>query len=153
MKLNGDNLAAQLNRELPTICLVTGDEPLLVGEASDQLRAAARSKGFTEREVFFVERGFNWQELRAATQAMSLFAEQRILEVRLAGASPGNDGSEVLCEIAHKLPQIFCYWSSLANWMHVPYQQNGLQLSTSMAGWCKCGRLNCRNYQHGLNGV
>ena len=100
MKLNGDNLAAQLKRELPTICLVTGDEPLLVGEASDQLRAAARGKGFTERQVFFVERGFNWQELRAATQAMSLFAEQRILEVRLAGASPGNDGSEVLCEIA-----------------------------------------------------
>lgn len=100
MKINGDNLSAQLKRELPFICLITGDEPLLVGEASDQVRAAAREKGFTERQVFFVERGFDWNELRAATQAMSLFAEQRILELRLDGASPGNEGSEVLCDIA-----------------------------------------------------
>ena len=100
MKLNGDNLAVQLKRELPTICLVTGDEPLLLGEACDQVRNAARTKGFSERQVFFVERGFDWNELRAATQAMSLFAEQRIIEVRLDGASPGNEGSEVLCDIA-----------------------------------------------------
>jgi len=100
MKLNGDTLAAQLKKALPTICLITGDEPLLVGEACDQVRAVARERGFSERQVFFVERGFDWQELRAATQAMSLFAEQRILEVRLDGASPGNEGSEVLCAIA-----------------------------------------------------
>ena len=100
MKLNGDQLAAQLRRGFPSICLVAGDEPLLVGEACDQLRAAARGKGFTERQVFFVERGFDWNELRVATQAMSLFAEQRILEVRLDGASPGNDGSQVLCDVA-----------------------------------------------------
>ncbi|MGE0114148.1 MAG: DNA polymerase III subunit delta [Steroidobacteraceae bacterium] len=100
MKLNPDSLAAQLKKTLPTICLITGDEPLLLGEACDQVREAARARGFSERQVFFVERGFDWQELRAATQAMSLFAEQRLIEVRLAGASPGNGGSEVLCDIA-----------------------------------------------------
>ena len=71
-----------------------------MGEACDQVRSAARDKGFTERQVFFVERGFDWQALRAAAQAMSLFAEQRILEIRLGNASPGNEGSEVLCDIA-----------------------------------------------------
>lgn len=100
MKLNGDNLPSQLKKSLPSICLVSGDEPLLVGEACDQVRAAAREHGFNERQVFFVERGFDWQELRASTQAMSLFAERRLLEVRLDGASPGNEGSEVLCDIA-----------------------------------------------------
>jgi DNA polymerase-3 subunit delta len=100
MKITTDSLTTQLKKGLPTICLISGDEPLLQGEACDQLRAAARTRGFSERQVFFVERGFDWQELRAATQEMSLFAEQRILEVRLAGASPGNEGSEVLCDIA-----------------------------------------------------
>lgn len=100
MKLNADNLAAQLKRGLPGICLISGDEPLLLGEACDQVRAVARAQGFSERQVFFVERGFDWQELRAASQALSLFAERRLLEVRLAGASPGNEGSEVLCDIA-----------------------------------------------------
>ncbi len=100
MKINPDSLASQLKKSLPGICLITGDESLLVGEACDLVRAAARARGFSERQVFFVERGFDWQELRASTQAMSLFAEQRLLEVRLAGASPGNEGSEVLCDIA-----------------------------------------------------
>ncbi len=103
MKLNADHLPTQLKKSLPTICLITGDEPLLVGEACDQVRSAARARGFSERQVFFVERGFDWQELRAATQEMSLFAEQRVLEVRLAGASPGNEGSAVLCDIAARL--------------------------------------------------
>ena len=100
MKITAENLAAHLKKDLPTICLISGDEPLLLGEACDEVRAAARARGFSERQVFFVERGFDWQELRAATQAMSLFAEQRVIEVRLAGASPGNEGSEVLCDVA-----------------------------------------------------
>jgi DNA polymerase-3 subunit delta len=102
MKLNSDNLATQLKKGLPGICLISGDEPLLVGEACDLVRAAARARGFSERQVFFVERGFDWQQLRAATQEMSLFAEQRVIEVRLAGASPGNDGSAILIEIAEQ---------------------------------------------------
>ncbi|MGC3979942.1 MAG: DNA polymerase III subunit delta [Steroidobacteraceae bacterium] len=100
MKLNADQLGAQLKRELPTICLLTGDEPLLLGEACDQVREAAKARGFNERQVFFVERGFDWQEVRASAQAMSLFAEQRLIEIRLAGASPGNEGGEVLGDIA-----------------------------------------------------
>jgi DNA polymerase III subunit delta len=100
MKISLDSLAAQLKKNLPVIALVTGDEPLLLGEACDALRSSARERGFTERQVFFVQRGFDWNELRAATQALSLFADQRVIEVRLSGASPGNEGSEVLCEIA-----------------------------------------------------
>ncbi len=107
MKFNSDNLSAQLKRGVPTICLVTGDEPLLLGEACDALRAAARARGFTERQVFNTERGFDWHELRASTQEMSLFAEQRILEVRLGGNGPGNEGAQVLTEIAGQaLPDI-----------------------------------------------
>ena len=100
MKFNSDNLSAQIKRGLPTICLMTGDEPLLLGEACDAVRAAARERGFSERQVFHVERGFDWQELRASTQAMSLFAEQRLIEVRLGGTGPGNEGSEVLTDLA-----------------------------------------------------
>jgi DNA polymerase-3 subunit delta len=100
MKFNADNLPAQLKKSLPPICLITGDEPLLVGEACDALRAAARERGFTERQVLFVERSFDWQQLRAATQEMSLFSDKRVIEVRLAGASPGNEGGAALVEIA-----------------------------------------------------
>jgi DNA polymerase-3 subunit delta len=42
MQLKGEHLAAQLQRELKPVYLVYGDEPLLVIEAADAIRAAAR---------------------------------------------------------------------------------------------------------------
>lgn len=73
---------------------------MLVGEAADAVRAAVRKQGYGEREVLFVERGFDWNTLRGASQSLSLFAEKRLIEVRLNGASPGAEGAEVLIELA-----------------------------------------------------
>lgn len=95
VKLGSDTLAAHLARQLLPAYLISGDEPLLVAEAADAVRRAARAAGFTERRVFFTERGFDWNALRAESQSLSLFADRRILEVRLPTGKPG-DGAEVL---------------------------------------------------------
>ena len=102
LKINAENLASQISRALPHICVVSGDEPLLVGEACDAIRAKARAAGFTERELHFVERGFDWAAMRDASRNMSLFAERKIVEVRLGGASPGEPGTAVLMEFAEQ---------------------------------------------------
>lgn len=102
LKITLDKLVPQLSRALPGICLISGDEALLVGEAGDAVRAEARRRGFSEREVLFVERGFDWQSLRMAVQSLSLFAEKRLIEVRLGGSSPGAEGSEVIAELAER---------------------------------------------------
>lgn len=102
MKTSFDNFPAQLSRALPPICLIAGDEALLVNEAADLVRTQARKQGFSEREVLFVERGFDWQSLRTASQSLSLFADKRLIEVRLNGASPGAEGSEVLVALAEQ---------------------------------------------------
>jgi DNA polymerase-3 subunit delta len=101
VKISSDNLASSLTRDLKPIYLVSGDEPLLAGEAADAIRARARAAGFTERELHFAERGFDWSELRASSQTLSLFAEKRIIEVRLPG-SPGDDGSEWIVQVAEQ---------------------------------------------------
>lgn len=95
VKLGSDSLAAHLARQLTHAYLVSGDEPLLVGEAADAIRQAARNAGFTDRQVFFGERGFDWSELRGESASLSLFAERRILEVKLPTGKPG-DGAAVL---------------------------------------------------------
>jgi DNA polymerase-3 subunit delta len=83
--------------------LVSGDEPLLVGEAADSIRAAARRAGFTERSVFFIERGFAWDELRHASQSLSLFAERRLFELRMPSGKP-DKGAQQLAELAQSAP-------------------------------------------------
>jgi DNA polymerase III subunit delta len=102
VKISGDNLPSSLARQLQTIYLVSGDEPLLVNEAADAIRATARSQGFVERELHVVERGFDWQGLIADSRSMSLFAERKIVEIRMANAAPGEQGADAIVELAEQ---------------------------------------------------
>jgi len=84
MRLRAGELDAQLQKSLAPAYLIHGDEPLLALEAADAIRAAARSKGFTEREVMFAEAGFDWSALLHAGASQSLFGGRKLLELRLA---------------------------------------------------------------------
>ena len=76
--------------------IFSGDEPLLMMEAMDQLRSKARQLGYTEREVMLQERGFDWSALLNAGQTMSLFGDRRWIELRIPTGKPGRDGAEAL---------------------------------------------------------
>jgi len=94
LKLSPDDLPDHLAAQLLPVYLVSGDEPLLVGEASDAIRAAARGRGFAERDVFFVERGAApWEQILQSAQSLSLFAERRIVEIRVPTGRPGSGGA------------------------------------------------------------
>jgi DNA polymerase-3 subunit delta len=97
MQMRSDQLDAALARGLRSLYTVHGDEPLLAQEAGDAIRAAARQAGFTERQVFTVSGAhFDWSAVLGAAQAMSLFAERQLIEIRIPGGKPGKDGSEAL---------------------------------------------------------
>lgn len=106
MELSADRLFAQLaNEPLRPAYLVAGSEALLVLEAADAVRAAARAQGITEREVHDMEgRDPDWDSLEASIQAPSLFASQRLIEVRLPTGKPGNEGSKMICGFCAKPP-------------------------------------------------
>lgn len=96
MQLRGEQLAAHLERELKPVYVVYGDEPLLVIEAGDAIRAAARRQGFDEREVLTVLSGFNWNELHQAAGNMSLFGGRTLIDLRIPTGKPGRDGSTAI---------------------------------------------------------
>ncbi|GAB3627181.1 DNA polymerase III subunit delta [Pandoraea terrae] len=96
MQLRADALEAHLAKTLSPIYTIYGDESLLVQEAVDRVRAAARAGGFTEREVLSVERGFDWGALANAGQSMSLFGDRKLIELRIPGGKPGRDGGAAL---------------------------------------------------------
>jgi DNA polymerase III subunit delta len=100
VKISGDHLTSQLARGLAPIYLVAGDEPLLVNEAADAIRARARKDGFTERDLHVVERGFDWDGLITGSRSMSLFAQRKIIEIRMTNPTPGEQGGEALVELA-----------------------------------------------------
>ncbi len=100
MKISANQILSQLDRTLLPCYLVTGDEPLLVQETLDAIRAAARQQGFGSRETYFQTTGFDWSELAAAGGNMSLFADRQIIELRLPTGKPGVKGSAAIAEFA-----------------------------------------------------
>ncbi|MDP9014640.1 MAG: DNA polymerase III subunit delta [Pseudomonadota bacterium] len=103
MRLNSEQLRHALGRDIASLYLVSGDEPLLVSEAADAIRAAVRAAGYAERNVFFIDRTFAWDEFRQATQSLSLFAERRLFELRMPSGKP-DKGAAALLDIATRPP-------------------------------------------------
>ncbi|MGH8250802.1 MAG: DNA polymerase III subunit delta [Steroidobacteraceae bacterium] len=100
MRIDAEELPRKLDQALSPTWLIAGDEGLLVGEAADAVRARARTAGFAARELFFTDRSFDWSELLAASASLSLFAERRILEVRMPTPRPGKEGGAALAKLA-----------------------------------------------------
>ncbi len=97
MQLRPDALAAHLERgKLARIYTVSGDEPLLVIEAADALRQAARAQGFAERTVLNADARFDWSQLEQAGSGLSLFSSKTMIDLRLPGGKPGRAGGEAL---------------------------------------------------------
>ena len=102
MKIRANQLSSYLQKSLAPCYLVTGDEPLLVAEALDDIREAARARGFTSRELHVATTGFDWAQLTASTGNMSLFAEQRIVELRLPTGKPGRAGGQAIVDLVEQ---------------------------------------------------
>jgi DNA polymerase III subunit delta len=96
LKLTADALSGHLEQQLLRVYLISGDDPLLTGEAADAVRASARAKGFTERDVHFMERGSDWDDVRASASNMSLFGSRRVVEIRMPTGKPGVAGGAAL---------------------------------------------------------
>ena len=104
MQLYANQLEAQLKRALAPIYLLSGDEPLLLEECCAAIRRAAQAQGCAERQVLTVEPGFDWNGLYASTQSLSLFAERRLIELRLPTGKPGEAGAKFLTQMAAAPP-------------------------------------------------
>jgi DNA polymerase-3 subunit delta len=104
MQLRPEQLEARLARGLDRLYTIHGDEPLLAQEAGDAIRSAARAAGYSERKVFSVSGAhFDWSAVLGAAQALSLFAERQLIEIRIPGGKPGKDGSEALQRYCEQL--------------------------------------------------
>jgi DNA polymerase-3 subunit delta len=97
MQLRPEQLAAHLGKGVRALYTVWGDEPLLAQEAADAIRGAARASGCSERQVHSVAGAhFDWSGLLGAAQAMSLFSQRQLIEIRVPSGKPGKEGSEAL---------------------------------------------------------
>lgn len=96
-----DALEGLLARGVPPIVWIHGDEPLLVLEAADSVRNAARKSGTAERVVMDVDRSFKSDRFQAEAGTLSLFGSARLFDLRVAG-KPGKEAGESIALAAEQ---------------------------------------------------
>lgn len=102
MRIRPNQLATHLEGNLAPIYLVHGAEPLQIEESLDAVRAAARRRDHEERVVLHVDASFDWSLLRQYQDSLSLFAEKRLIDLRMAGAKAGKPGTQALVDYAER---------------------------------------------------
>jgi len=103
VNLRPEQLASQLDKPLAPLYVLHGNEPLLVLEAGDAIRAAARKQGYAEREVLVAGQGFRWADLQSAAGNLSLFGASKLVDLRIPNGKPGRDGGDALQRYARHL--------------------------------------------------
>jgi len=96
MQVKLEQLLSQLNNRIPAVIWIAGDETLLVQESCDDLRKFAQEQGFTEREVYTIQTNFDWDILLESGNSLSLFAEKKLIELRLNSAKLDDAGKKAL---------------------------------------------------------
>lgn len=96
MPLRPDQLHSHLQGRLSRLYLLHGDEPLLILEAADAIRKAARVQGYEEREVLIAGPGFRWDQLNQAAGNLSLFGANKLIDLRIPNGKPGREGADAL---------------------------------------------------------
>lgn len=103
MQLAPAQLQNHLQSGLRSLYTIHGDEPLLIQEAADAIRAAARTRGYTERSSHTVLGAhFDWSEVLAASSSLSLFADRQMVEIRIPSGKPGKEGSPAIQQLAQQ---------------------------------------------------
>lgn len=105
MRLKAEQLPAALQKQLKPVYLISGDEPLQSGEAADAVREAARDAGFGVREVISIEIGNEWPLFNLEAESTSIFADRKLLDLRLPSGKPGQEGGKALLDYCKNPPE------------------------------------------------
>ena len=105
MRIKPEQLSVALKKSLAPVYFISGDEPLQLGEIADAIRKAAKKAGFENREILSAETGFEWNQLAFTADSYSLFADKKIIDLRLPSGTPGIEGSKALIAYCERLPE------------------------------------------------
>lgn len=104
MLIKVTHLSRFLQNDLAKIYLVYGDEPLQIAEATDDIRLSARQSGYNVREVINIDQGNEWYKLKAEAGSLSIFSDQKLIDLRVPSGKPGLEGSKALLNYCENCP-------------------------------------------------
>lgn len=105
MRFSANQIKANLEKKLMPVYLVSGDEPLQLGESADAIRQAAKKASYENREIFTVEANFAWNGLLESANSLSIFSDRKIIDLRIPSGKPGTEGAKAIIKYCEKPPE------------------------------------------------
>lgn len=105
MRIKPQQLASSLQKTLAPVYFISGDEPQQLGELADAIRKSAKERDFSAREIFFADKSFDWKQLNVSADNFSIFADKKIIDLRLLTGTPGAEGAKALTAYCQRLPE------------------------------------------------
>lgn len=105
MQIKPQQLAGALQKALAPVYFISGDEPQQLGELADLIRQSAKAQDFTARDIFFADKAFDWKQLNVSADNFSIFADKKIIDLRLPSGTPGAEGAQALTAYCKRLPE------------------------------------------------
>lgn len=100
IRIYPEQLSAQLHEGLRACYILTGNEPLLLQESQDAIRAAAQQQDFTEHFSVVIDAHTEWDTIFSTCQALSLFASRQTLLLTLPENGPNAAIGEQLVTLS-----------------------------------------------------
>lgn len=97
------HLKMQQQRQQYGCYLLCGPDPQLQQESRQMIRQAANAHGFTEYHHYLIEANTDWQTVDNTCNALSLFANKRILQLTINSSAPDHTQSQRLMALATHL--------------------------------------------------
>ncbi|WP_054634325.1 DNA polymerase III subunit delta [Pantoea stewartii] len=117
IRIYPEQLSAQLREGLRACYLLTGNEPLLLQESADAIRASAVAQGFEEHVSFTLDAQTDWDSLFVSCQSMSLFTQRQTLTLQFPENGPNAAIAEHLITLASLLHEdilLICWMAKLS---------------------------------------
>lgn len=100
MRIYHNNLSATLKQGFKPIWLVFGDEPWQKNDSLATIKNTILQQGFDELIRFTADDKFDWSNVTHEYQSMSLFSNQRIIEIEILSGKINEAASKVLLELS-----------------------------------------------------
>jgi len=81
-----EQLLSVRSTALSGVFWIANEEPLITQELLDALRATARNQGFEDRQRFFTTPRYDWSDILAAANSLSLFSTKIFLDIQHQGS-------------------------------------------------------------------
>ncbi len=100
IRLYPEQLGAQLQESLRPCYFLFGNDPLLIQESQDSIRAEAQKAEFTEHFSITLDANTDWDSIYSLCQALSLFASRQTLLLVLPDGGTNAQMGEKLLQLS-----------------------------------------------------